>query len=110
MPGTTRVKLPLCTDITTTGPQPGVSLYGYDILDTAYQATITGTGAVSATVQIEVSNDNIGWLVDSVSTLTLSGTNLASSGFVSSGPWQFARANITAISGTNAKVTCTVGG
>jgi len=110
MPGTSRVKLPLCTDITTTGAQPSVSLFGYEIYDAAFQATVVGTGTVSATVQIEMSNDNIGWLVDSTSTLTLSGTTVASNGFVSSGPWQYARANITAISGTNAKVTCTVGG
>lgn len=127
MVGTTRVKLTVCKDATTTGiavtPDPAangqpqipagqgyVSLYGYDLSDMTFQATVSGTGAVSATVQIEVSNDGIGWLIDSTATLVLSGTTVASKGFTSSAAWQFVRANITAISGTGAKVTVSVGG
>lgn len=76
-----------------------------------YQATVTGTGAVSATILIEFSNDEIGWLPDAANpnSITLSGTNLATDGFVVSAPWGAVRANLTAISGTGAAVTVTEG-
>lgn len=110
MPGTTRVNVPVCAGVTTVSVSPSISLYGYEMQDSSYQATVVGTGAVSATVKIEVSNDGVGWLSDTTSTLALSGTNIASAGFSSSAPWQYVRANITAISGTGAAVTVTVGG
>lgn len=108
--GSTTTVFKLADSIATTGVQTSVSFFGRDIEEWTAQATVQGTGAVSATVQIEVSNDGVGWLVDSVSTLSLSGTGIASAGFTSSAPWQFVRANITAISGTNARVTVTIGG
>jgi hypothetical protein len=41
------------------------------------QATVIGTGAVSATVIVEFSLDGIGWLSDNTSTLALSGNSVA---------------------------------
>ena len=67
------------------------------------QATVTGTGSVSATVNIEVSNDGIGWIL--AGTITLSGTTTATDGFVIQAPWLNIRANVTAVSGTGAAVT-----
>jgi len=116
MPGTSRVLIPVCFEKTTTGIQTApdgrayASLFGSDALDTTYQATVEGTGAVTATVQIEVSNDLKGWLVDAIATLALTGTNVATAGFTSSANWMYVRANITAITGTGAKVTVTIGG
>lgn len=69
----------------------------------AYQATVTGTGTVGATVVIEVSIDGVGWLA--LSTLTLSGTTSATDGFIAAGGWPNVRARVSAISGTSAAVT-----
>lgn len=71
----------------------------------SYQATLTGSGAISATVIIEHSNDALAWLTDE--TLTLSGTDAVSDGYLSSGNWVWTRARLTAISGTNAALTLT---
>lgn len=72
------------------------------------QATVTGTGAVSATVVFEASNDGGRGFV-TLGTVTLSGTNVASDGFVSDAPWDAIRANVTALS-AGAAVTASMGG
>ncbi len=72
-----------------------------------FQAAVTGTGAVSATVLIEGSNDGVNFLL--LGTITLTGTTSASDGFVSSAAWDSVRARLTAISGTNAAVTVVLG-
>jgi P pilus assembly chaperone PapD len=71
----------------------------------SYQATVTGTGAVTATVVVEVSNNGTNWIT--LGTLNLSGTNVASDGIApsNSARWEFSRGNVTAISGTGAAVT-----
>lgn len=69
----------------------------------AFQATVAGTGAVSATVLIQVSNDATNWIT--LATITLSGTNSATDGVAMSAAWGFVRGNVTAISGTGAAVT-----
>lgn len=79
-----------------------------------FQVSITGSGAVSATVAIEGSNDNVHWLGPSTSTdpvgvVTLSGSGSAVAGFANSGTWAYFRAYIVAISGTNAAVTAVMG-
>lgn len=68
-----------------------------------YQATVVGTGSVSATVLIEVSIDGVSWMT--LSTITLSGTTSASDGFVAAGGWPNVRSRVSAISGTGAAVT-----
>lgn len=72
-----------------------------------FQATVAGTGAVSATVAIEVSNNNTYWVT--LATFSLSGTTSNTDGFTSSAPWMYVRANCTAISGTGAVVTVDMG-
>ena len=74
-----------------------------------FQAVVTGTGAVAATILLEVSNDGVNFITPGIATITLSGTNVATDGVSSSAPWAFIRANITAISGTNAAVTVLMG-
>lgn len=71
------------------------------------QASVTGSGSVSATVLVEVSNDNGQFLP--LATITLSGTGSASDGFTSKARWGFLRATVTDISGTGAMVNCTAG-
>jgi hypothetical protein len=72
------------------------------------QASVTGSGAVSATVVIEGSNDAKNFIA--IGTITLSGTGSATDGFVSDAPWVDLRANLTALSGTNAAVSVALGG
>ena len=80
----------------------------YGNANKALQATVTGTGAVTATVAIQVSMDNVNWLT--AGTITLSGTTSASDGFVlSAAPWQYIRSNVTALTGTGASVTVLMG-
>lgn len=73
------------------------------------QATVSGTGAVGATVVIEVSNDGVNALGTSAGTITLSGTTSASDGFVTDSSWKYIRARITAVSGTGAAVSVNMG-
>lgn len=74
-----------------------------------FQATVVGTGAVTATVTIEVSNNNKIWCSTVLGTITLSGTTTSSDGFTTDAPWGYVRANVTAISGTGAAVTVLMG-
>ncbi len=76
---------------------------------TSFQATVTGSGAVSATIVIDVSNDGLHWCSTTMGTITLSGTNSASDGFVTVAPWKFVRARVTAISGTSASIDVNIG-
>lgn len=96
----------LMVDQTTTGAG---STYGPGTSgEKTYQATVSGTGAVTATVVIQASNDptNLGWLT--LGTITLSGTTTATDGFATQAGWAYYRANVTAISGTSASVDVTV--
>lgn len=72
-----------------------------------FQATVVGTGAVSATVVIEGSNDNTNFLT--VGTITLAGTSVASDGFVSNASWGITRARVSAIAGTDAMANVQMG-
>lgn len=75
----------------------------------SYQAAVAGTGAVTATVIIEGSNEGVPVNYLTLATITLSGTTSASDGFVGTAAWASVRARLTAISGTGAAVTVTMG-
>ena len=64
----------------------------------------TSAGAGATTVVIEVSNDGTNYINLGTITLTL-GTAATSDGFACSNTWEYFRARVTAISGTNATVT-----
>jgi hypothetical protein len=80
-----------------------------------FQATVTGTGAVTATVVIDASNEppntsfGQNWIGTVLGTITLSGTTSASDGFTTFAPWKYIRARVTEVSGTGAVVTATMG-
>jgi hypothetical protein len=82
---------------------------------TTYQATVVGTGAVTATVNIQVTNqtDTAGaptnWCATAMGTITLSGTTAVSDGFTTAAPWKWSRAVVSNVTGTGATVTCTMG-
>jgi len=74
----------------------------------SFDATVTGTGAVSATVVIQGRNAaSGGWVT--MATITLSGTATATDGFAILTRYVEYRANLTAVSGTGAAVTVTMG-
>jgi hypothetical protein len=75
-----------------------------------FQATVTGTGAVTATVRIQVSNDKTTW-IDSTTTphVALSGTTTATDGYNMNAKWAYVRAVLDAISGTGATVSVFMG-
>ena len=75
----------------------------------SFQAIVTGTGSVGATVVIQGSNETAtfngtksNWVT--IDTYTLSGTTTATGGSTSTSVWRYLRANVTAISGTGATV------
>lgn len=70
------------------------------------QGVVTGTGAVSATIEIQGSVSGTNW--DVIGTLTISGTDSASDSFTSQDRYRFHRANVAAISGTGAAATVEV--
>ena len=71
-----------------------------------FQAVLSNTTTPTATVSIEVSNDNTSW--SNLGTIILSGAS--DTGTVSKiVSWLYVRANVTAISGTSASVTVTMG-
>lgn len=91
------------TSSPTTGAACRASLTGDTPVSQTFQATVTGTGAVSATVVIEGSNDGVGFIP--IGTISLTDTTTDTDGFAYAGPWQFVRANVTALAGTGATVT-----
>jgi hypothetical protein len=79
-----------------------------------FQAIVTGTGTVSATVVMQGSNEDAtfngtkaNWVT--INTFTLSGTTTATDGYTSVSTWRYVRANITAVSGTGATVEIIMG-
>ena len=93
---------------TATGAGGAVSRSGAKAAIEAHGTTSSGAGA--ATVVVEARNEDTGaWLTLATITLTLS-TTVSGDGFVLDSPWATVRANLTAISGTGAAVTVTMGG
>lgn len=95
----------LLAAVTVTGAG-AAKLFNRSVPQKTAQATVSGTGAVTATVVIEVSNDGTNWIT--AGTITLSGTTSATDGFAINAPWLNIRGNVTAISGTGAAVTAVV--
>lgn len=96
--------IPLFTDRTTTGagttreaPGPGATV----------QVVVTGTGALTASVTIQVSNDGTNWL--DLGTLSLSGTTSATQGLALQAHWVYIRGNIATLTGTGATVNAIMG-
>lgn len=102
-------QITLLSGVTTTSTGVTKDLAGYDAAtaERNFMATVVGTGAVSATVIVEVSNTGTYWIT--LGTITLSGTTSATDGFVGDDTWQFVRGRVSAISGTGAAVTLTMG-
>jgi hypothetical protein len=78
-----------------------------------FQATVIGTGAVTAEVDIYGSNHEpvagVGQHGVLLGTITLSGTTSDTDGFVADTPWLWVWPDVTAISGTGAETTVRMG-
>jgi hypothetical protein len=100
----------LLKDATTTAT--GLPLVSTGVSPISFQASVAGTGAVTATVIIEGTNEKAVAASSflTIGTITLSGTTSDSDGFVASAaPWDVVRARCTAISGTNATLNVYAG-
>lgn len=73
-----------------------------------FQAVVTGTGSVSATVQLNGSNDGVNWTAIGSGITITSGTSPQNGAQVSNTTYQYYQANITALTGTSASVTTTM--
>ena len=81
-------------------------------LNRAFQAFVTGTGTVTATVLIEVSMDGVNWATRQTLNINgVAGTNAASAVFNDTlAPFPFVRGTLTGITGTNAACTLYMSG
>lgn len=73
----------------------------------SYQATVKGTGAVGAVVEIWVSDDDSNWMP--LGTITLSTAAKTTDGFLAEAGWVYARAELVSISGTGVAVDAIMG-
>lgn len=96
--------IPLLDQVTAVGA--GAPINGGQVASFSAQASVAGTGAVSATALIEGSNNGTDWVT--IATLTMSGTTRAVDGGLASTLWAFIRGNVTAISGTSAKFSLAI--
>jgi hypothetical protein len=72
------------------------------------QARVAGTGAVAASVAIQVSDNATNWIT--ATTLSLSGTDVAFDGAAYHATWAYYRVSVSGITGTGATVTAWLGG
>jgi hypothetical protein len=113
MSGNVWIKSGVVTDILpTVTPLTGVATGGSAFKPspyTSFQGIINGTGAITATIIIDCSNDNVNWNVTPLGTITLSGTTAVADGFTTTAPWKYVRARITAVSGTISSIYVKMG-
>jgi hypothetical protein len=84
-------------------------VYGRDRAGIAViQLTVVGTGAVAATTQVYGSNDELGWV--DLGSISASGTGNASISDTIEAPWRLIRADISGLTGTNARAIVTLNG
>lgn len=94
---------PLLTNVSTTGAGAGINMPQYP--NRWYQATLSGASAVSATVEVDGSTDNINWVPMLTITLPKTGTGAHTDGAATVQTAPYVRGNLLAISGIGATVT-----
>ncbi len=98
----------LMNAVTVTGASPGYKKPNPKFSMQAKGATTAGVGAATILVQVSNTDINADYITLGTISLTL-GTVSTSDGFVSDSAWTYIRGNVTAISGTGAAVTLTMG-
>lgn len=73
-----------------------------------YQSTVSGTGAVTATVTLFGSADGTNFSATPFGTITLSGTTTVTDNFASGAAWPYVRCTVANVSGTGATVSTVV--
>jgi hypothetical protein len=100
----------LLDNVSTTGAGSKVPLIKKGDSSATFQATVNGTsGTVTATTDIEVSNNETDWISMATISLSASAPVADSDGFASNASWCFVRANLTAVTGTGTRVTVVMG-
>ena len=76
----------------------------------SFHAVVTGSGNVSATIHIQVSNDGVNWFdYPTIGTITITSGGAPQQGNTNgSTPWAFYSAYVSAITGTAASVSLTM--
>lgn len=74
-----------------------------------FQAVVTGTGAVSASVTLQGSNDAVNWTNIGSALAVASGTAPQNAAVTTNTVWQYFQANVTALTGTGAACAVTMG-
>lgn len=97
------VSVTLLDDVTVLGAGGVYALMG---ARRTYQAVLSGSGALSAAVEIQVSHDAVNWIVQA--TITLSGTDFDTDGAALDANWPYVRAELTELSGVGATIRTTV--
>jgi hypothetical protein len=72
------------------------------------QVVLTGTGTVSVTATVQVSNDGINWIP--ATSKNLSGTTTATDGATIDSGWAYFRVTLSSITGTGATATAFAAG
>lgn len=102
----------LLDSVTSAGAGEGKELAKKENSSATFQAVANGTsGAYSATVEVQFSNDYINWNTGITFSLSGTATTADTAGDNISAPWKYVRGNIPAggITGTGANVTLTMG-
>lgn len=94
----------LLEPVISTGYGPTRQLHGARF---TFAAKVSGTGAVAATVKVQVSNDTATWY--DMIVFDLSGTSSAAEAEALEAPWAYGRGNVTALSGTGATAEIMMG-
>ncbi len=90
---------------TPTGPIPKQAISPSQ----TFQLNVSGTGTVSATVQLWVSNDGKNWATY-MDPLTVTGTSPVTAGWGGTQGWAYFSATLPAITGTGASASLTMNG
>ena len=98
---------PILKNATTVAAGAGVNMPQYP--NRWFQATLTASGAASATVEVDGSTDNTNWVPIVTITLPNTGTGAYTDAVATAQTAPYVRGNVTAISGVNAAVTLVSG-
>jgi len=74
----------------------------------SFQVNLTGSGTVSVTATLEVSNDGANWIP--ATALSMTGTGGDVDGVTLDAGWVYARITLSSITGTSATATAFMGG
>lgn len=90
-------------NLTATGFTPA---YPLRVANWSVQATVTGTGAVTCDLSVQVSNDDVAY--QEITTFALTGTDAATDVATVQGAYKYVKVEVEAITGTGAEVAVSI--